>query len=487
MDAMDQMAAAGYDTVVVGGGLAGLVAANLVADQGRTVAVLEARGRLGGRAGTDERAGHLFNQGPHALYLTGPGMAMLRCLGVEPTGGPPPSSGSLAWLDGRLGLLPRGAGTLAATRLLGPADKAAVGRLLGALPGLDPADLAGLSAEAWIAGLTDRPKVRHLLRGLVRLTTYAADLDLLAADAALAQLQMGTDGGVLYADGGWQRLIDRLAERLRTRGGHILVGGPVESLAPTADGGGGGASGTAWTVTTAAGPLTAGSVVLAGLSPAAAVRLSGSAELARRCEGLVPATAAALDVGLRRLPRPRHPFALGLDRPWYLSVHNPPADLGSGVTLHVMAYLDRHDAATPAEPGASAEPSEGSARARSLRGELEGLLDQVQPGWRHELEAVRFQRRLVVAHALPTVSGGGLAGRPPVAVGDRPRLFLAGDWVGPAGLLADAAIASAASAASAAGAAAAPAQSTPTRRPAPASSPVMVRGAGHREPGRMGA
>ncbi len=484
MDAMDQMAAAGYDTVVVGGGLAGLVAANLAADQGRTVAVLEARGRLGGRAATDERARHQFNQGPHALYLTGPGMAVLRRLGVEPTGGPPPSSGSLAWLDGRLGLLPRSAGTLAATRLLGPADKAAVGRLLGALPGLDPTDLAGLSAEAWIAGLTDRPKVRHLLRGLVRLTTYAADLDLLAADAALAQLQMGTDGGVLYLDGGWQRLIDRLADRLRARDGHILVGGPVDSLAPTADGGGDGASGAAWTVTTAAGPnpggpVRAGTVVLAGLSPAAAVRLSGSAELARRCADLVPATAAALDVGLRRLPRPRHPFALGLDRPWYLSVHNPPADLGAGVTLHVMAYLDRHDAAIPTEPGTPAEPSEGSARARTLRGELEGLLDQVQPGWRHELEAARFQRRLVVAHALPTVSGGGLAGRPPVAVADRPGLFLAGDWVGPAGLLADAAIASAA------GAAAATAQPTPIRCPAP--SPVTVGRAGSRQPGRMGA
>lgn len=164
MDAMDQLAAAGYDTVVVGGGLAGLVAANLVADQGHSVAVLEARGRLGGRAATDERMGHQFNQGPHALYLTGPGMAVLRRLGVEPTGGPPPSAGSLAWLDGRLGLLPRSAGTLAATRLLGPADKAAVGRLLGALPGLDPADVSGLSAEAWIAGVTDRPKVRHLMR-----------------------------------------------------------------------------------------------------------------------------------------------------------------------------------------------------------------------------------------------------------------------------------------------------------------------------------
>ncbi len=450
---------AGYDTVVVGGGLAGLVTANLVADRGRTVAVLEARHRLGGRAATDEREGHLVNQGPHAFYLAGPGMAILRRLGMEPTGGQPPSSGSLAWLGGRLGLLPRSAGTLAATRLLSPADKAAVAGLLGALPRLDPSDVAGQSAEDWITGLIDRPNVQHLARGLVRLTTYAADLDVLAADVALAQLQLGTSGGVLYADGGWQRLVDRLAARLRGRGGSILAGNRVESVTPS-----GGAAGGAWTLNTARGPVPAGSVVLAGLSPAAAVRLTGSADLARRCEGLVPATAAALDVGLRRLPRPRHPFALGLDRPWYLSVHNPPADLGAGVSLHVMAYLDRHDSASPAEPGDEAGPEAGdradgaagetgrqgrAGRGRALRHELEGLLDQVQPGWRQELEAVRFQRRLVVAHAVPSAAGGGLAGRPPVAVADRPGLFLAGDWVGPTGHLADASIASAASAAEA--------------------------------------
>ncbi|WP_218015125.1 hypothetical protein, partial [Lactococcus garvieae] len=52
--------------------------------------------------------------------------------------------------------------------------------------------------------------------------------------------------------------------------------------------------------------------------------------------------------------------------------------------------------------------------------------------------------------AIPVATSGGLAGRPPVAVPDRPGAFVAGDWVGPEGHLADASLASAEAAARAA-------------------------------------
>jgi hypothetical protein len=46
----------------------------------------------------------------------------------------------------------------------------------------------------------------------------------------------------------------------------------------------------------------------------------------------------------------------------------------------------------------------------------------------------------VVSHGLVTAARGGLAGRPGPAVPGEPRLFVAGDWVGPEGLLADASL-----------------------------------------------
>ena len=44
--------------------------------------------------------------------------------------------------------------------------------------------------------------------------------------------------------------------------------------------------------------------------------------------------------------------------------------------------------------------------------------------------------------ALPIATAGGLAGRPAVVVPGADGLLLAGDWVGPTGMLADAAVAS---------------------------------------------
>ena len=54
----------------------------------------------------------------------------------------------------------------------------------------------------------------------------------------------------------------------------------------------------------------------------------------------------------------------------------------------------------------------------------------------------RYLHLMTVAHGMPTTANGGLPGRPAVPVADRPGLFVAGDWVGPDGLLADASVAS---------------------------------------------
>jgi phytoene dehydrogenase-like protein len=146
----------------------------------------------------------------------------------------------------------------------------------------------------------------------------------------------------------------------------------------------------------------------------------------------VSVRAATLDLGLRRLPRPQALVAFGLARPLYFSVHSAVARLApeGGALVHAMCYVG----------------SEGRAPA-AVEAELDALVERVQPGWRAEVVERRFVPELVVANALPLASEGGLAGRPAVAVPERPGLFVAGDWVGPQGQLADASLASARAAA----------------------------------------
>ena len=83
----------------------------------------------------------------------------------------------------------------------------------------------------------------------------------------------------------------------------------------------------------------------------------------------------------------------------------------------------------------------GATTATEDRPRLEAL--SAQAGIRDaDVVARRFLAKMVVHTALPSVDGGGMAGRPSVAVAERPGAFLAGDWVGPVGLLADASFAS---------------------------------------------
>ena len=189
--------------------------------------------------------------------------------------------------------------------------------------------------------------------------------------------------------------------------------------------------------------------------PAQAVAIASDPHVARELLGpvlpraaepwpaLTPLRVATLDLALRRLPRPRATFALGVDRPLYLSVHSATARLApeGAALLHVMKYHD---------PDATSDITADRVADRvSLpdRLELERLLDRVQPGWRYELVDHRFVPRLTVAHSRLDAQSGGYAGRPGVTVPGIAGLALVGDWVGHTGQLADAVLESAAEAA----------------------------------------
>jgi len=376
--------------IVVGGGLAGLTAANALAGPGRRVSLLEQTTHLGGRARTQQDRGYLLNLGPHALNRAGMAYKAFTDWKVPFSGRvPKQGEGSFLIRGGRKYPLITGTGSLLTSRIFSLAEKYEAARLLMAIqkahvPG-------GLTVEEW---LRDRsPAAREFFSAIVRVSTYAGDLAHLDARAAAAQLAKALEAGVLYLDGGWQTLVRGLEQRARSLGVEIRRGERIDRLES----------------------LDASGVVLA-LPPQAVQQITG-----RTLPELRPIRVAALDIGLNALPDQAARFALGLDQPLYYSVHTHTAKLApeGAALVHIAKY--------------------GGGERR----ELEQFADLLMPGWRSRAEVVRYLPNLTVSNALPTVTP-----RPDVDALGLDGVAIAGDWVGPEGMLADTAVASALRAAS---------------------------------------
>jgi phytoene dehydrogenase-like protein len=186
----------------------------------------------------------------------------------------------------------------------------------------------------------------------------------------------------------------------------------------------------------AGGETVAADAVILALGPEEASGLVDGGShpfLARAVSQAIPVRAACLDLGLGRLPNPKRSFAIGIDRALYFSVHSASAKLApeGAAAVAIVRYL-----------AADERPER-----EELETDFERLLDAIQPGWRAQVVTRKLMRELVVTHDLPQAARGGLAGRTPGQVTGIANLWLAGDWVGPEGMLVDASFASARAAA----------------------------------------
>jgi phytoene dehydrogenase-like protein len=377
--------------IIVGGGLAGLTAANALAQTGRKITLLEQSEHLGGRAITQQEQGFFLNLGPHALYRGGPATRTFKEWKIPFEGHLPVQEKTYFVHQGKKYPLIASAASLLTSPLLGVSEKLEAGNLFRLLAaGKAPNN----TMRDWIDEHVRSPKVRGLAAALTRLTTFVADHEHLSAVAALQQLALAIADNVAFLDHGWQTLVDGLAARARSMGVEIRCNTPVDSVAE----------------------LDADGIVLA-VAPATVEKLVGVSFLRLRAVRV-----ACLDLGLSALPEGAANFGLGVDRPLYYSVHSAAAKLApEGSALVQMAkYL-----ATDSDPVAD-------------RIELEEFADLMAPGWRDHVAMTRFLPNMTVSYAMAT-----LEGRPDVDALAPQRVFLAGDWVGAENMLTDAVVASA--------------------------------------------
>ena len=383
--------------VVIGGGIAGLTAANALASAGGDVTIFEQARELGGRARTKYDGDYFLNLGPHALYAGGVAARTFAEWDIQFSGGNPAEEA-----EGIRAVLVRGNALFPAVKdlrsiltsgLFSLLEKLELARLFVSLRSVDVDSSENL--KQWLDVRVRSERVREFIQMAVRTATYAIAFDYLSARTALRQLSLALNPGVIYLDGGWQTLVDGLARRALSQGVQIRTGVRITSLST----------------------LRADGIILA-TDPETVEQLTGVTLAPRKA-----IYAACLDLCLSRLPEGAPTAAFALDRPLYYSVHSAVARLAppGEAAVHVMKYLQDE----------SSEPV-------SLREELEQYVDLVIPGWRLNLRRARFMPSLRVSASIP-----GSQGRADELLPNTDGLAIAGDWVGSEGMLVDAAVSSA--------------------------------------------
>ncbi|MGN5636586.1 protoporphyrinogen oxidase [Streptomyces sp. AC154] len=289
--------------VVIGGGIAGLAAAQRLLGTGLRVTLLEATDRLGGKLRTGEVAGVQVDLGAESMLARRPeAVGLARAVGLADRLQPPATATASLWTRDALRPMPKG-------HVMGvPGDPAALGEVLS------PEGLARIAQErdltptevgddvavgAYVADRLGREVVDRLVEPLLG-GVYAGDAYRISMRAAVPQLfEIARQGGSLLDGvtrlqeqaaarqqtgpvfqgiaGGIGTLPDAVAAAVRAGGGEILTETPVLGLTRTASG---------WDVRTdtrvipadgivLAAPAWSASTLLAAESPAASAELAG--------------------------------------------------------------------------------------------------------------------------------------------------------------------------------------------------------------------
>nr|WP_106782516.1 NAD(P)/FAD-dependent oxidoreductase [Lysinibacillus timonensis] len=412
-----------WDVVIIGGGLAGLVAANFLSQTHLSVLVLEKGKTVGGRAKTHLIDNQLFNIGPHALYKKGKAKPVLEQLGIELFGKSPKLDGLLIEKEYKY-TAPFNPIGVFTTRYFNWKERIQWLKVLITILKVRTDSLSEQTFLQWAEHVSPSKAIQSTILLLGRLATYCHAPDQVSAKIVVSQLK-SVMNGVVYLDGGWQTIIDQLHNKAVIQGTEVRTQQTVKQIEPLTTG-----QNTAFQITLANEERIYTKNILSTADPQSLLNMLGEyapTTMKSFFQEITPVKGATLDVALTQLPDPMKLFALDLNNPLYYSVHSTYARLSNNpknVILHVFKYL---------QPGEQVD-------SKAMKLELELFLETIQPGWKNYKITSRFIPHITVNERLPKPydelklqsSKSGI-----------PGLYLAGDWASPDSILLEGAVNSA--------------------------------------------
>ncbi|UFT99339.1 NAD(P)/FAD-dependent oxidoreductase [Radiobacillus kanasensis] len=408
-----------WDVIIVGGGLAGYVAANYLGKNNLSVLLLDKGKTTGGRAKTNKINQQYFNIGPHALYKKGKAHSILEELDITLHGKSPKLDGIL--LENKTEFAaPFSPLGLFSTNLLTWKERIEWGTVLWKLMNTNPDKLANLTFHQWVKEVTNSKKIESLLYTLGRLATYCHAPEVMSAKVTVSHLKNAI-GGVRYIDGGWQTIIDQLHNQAILSGVQVQPSTLVKQIES--------GERKPFKLVLSNDEEIVGKYVIYTGGPREWNEMlldEGLLEHNGFLDEILPIRGATLDVALTKLPNPKHLFAMGITDPLYYSVHSTYAQLSDDPTstvLHVLKYHHPDDHV------------DGS----SEKIKLEQFLSAIQPGWQQYVITQRFLPNITVNQRLPQVGDESKLQRFKTQIAG---LYFAGDWASPNYVLAEGAVSS---------------------------------------------
>ncbi|KIL42129.1 hypothetical protein SD70_02850 [Gordoniibacillus kamchatkensis] len=404
-----------FDVAIVGGGIAGLVAAIDLAQAGKSVILFEKSSQLGGRAISVKKNGAIFDIGSHAIIKGGALHEIFQDFGIRMEGGSPGTNVSFLW-DNKVTHMYN----FLLSRKLSWSGKMQFMKFFKTLTKFDADSVPAISLRSYIEQEFSDPMTRHIIYAMLRTNSYAQAIDHQLAGPALRSIARTTKkNSIVYIQDGWQTLVDQLYEKAVRSGVSMITGKNVTAIEHDR---------AVRKIKFADGQEMDVTHVISAIPPAVTSRLLGDAgckSVLRWKEQARVIEAASLTLSLKRLSAPDHFAVLGLDQPVYFINQSKFTRLSEDGTSVVNI---------------TKQNGTGGTDAKADERFLERTLDLIQPGWQKEVVARQYLPNIAVAYDFMNL---GREDRfPGPAVPEIAGLYVAGEWATHGENLADAAAAS---------------------------------------------